>query len=66
MGDATEEIQLHAPLGHPTVYGRTMGDQDACSEQRKRLDEILQCRSNRPATPVNRGTTSSRELAAHA
>jgi len=42
MGDATPKIELNALLGHPTVRDRNMRHQDACSEQRKRLDEILQ------------------------
>src|SRR6266478_5429473 len=42
IDNATPKIELNTPLGHPTVRGRNMRYQDGCSEQRKRLNEILQ------------------------
>jgi hypothetical protein len=58
MGDTSPKVELNTPLGHSTVRGRDMHYQDGCSEQKKRLDEILQRPLQSARHPVNTGTAS--------
>src|SRR5215510_12538562 len=43
IDNTSPKIELSTPLGHPAVCGSHMRCEDCCSEQRKRLDEIVQC-----------------------